>query len=295
MHRHSGVEHWEYIEDPKLLKRAVEDRVASRETEIRLQGGRKHSETTSFYVDADFKSARLWSASTGYDIRLQVGYVLLLRARINMLYLGPQLAAAGKVPGRYSELCPCCGMRFEMGETVEHLFLECQRWGRQRGEILGPVLELARSQAVKMIRSGKSNFPSEASTVLALLLGGRAGGKGLENWLFSRCHVTVPLEEEPDDDASASSSDSSSGGSVASDTSTVFSGASETSEEINLGSARVARFLMSVVAARADIIMGTIPDRQGLFFVSKYGIPIYTSGQRPHGYDRRQQPRLGDG
>ena len=133
---------------------------------------------------------------------------------------------------------------------MEHLFLECQRWERHRGEILGPVLELARSQAVKMIQSGKSNFPSEASTVLALLLGGRAGGKGLENWLFSRCHVTVPLEEEPDDDASATSSDSSSGGSVASDTSTVFSGASNTSEEINLGSARVARFLMSVVAAR---------------------------------------------
>jgi exonuclease III len=295
MHRHSGVEQWEFVEDPRLLKKAVEDRIASRETEIRLRDGRMHSETTRFYVNADFTATRLWSASTGFDVRLQVGYILLLRARINMLYLGPQLAAAGKIPERYSEVCPCCRLRFDGGETMEHLFLECQRWERHRGEILGPVLELARSQAVIMIRSGKSHFQSEASTVLALLLGGRAGGKVLKNWLFSRCHVTVPSEEETDDDASASSSDSSSDSTVASDTSTVFSGASDTSEEITLGSARVARFLMSVVAARADIIMGTIPDRQGLFFVSRYGIPLYTPGQRPVGYDRRQQPRLGDG
>ena len=66
---------------------------------------------------------------------------MLSQCRTNGFWTVRKRARRGLITNqKYNRTCPCCNSTGEMGETVEHLLIECQRWKEERERYMGDII-----------------------------------------------------------------------------------------------------------------------------------------------------------
>ena len=109
------------------------------------------------------------------QVRLGRGLCMLSQCRTNGFWTARKRSRAGLITNRkYKRTCPCCNIRGEKGETVEHILIECQRWKEERERYMGNI-----------IRDIMAMGPVEQKDMVTLLLGGESSGRRLVSWLPS--------------------------------------------------------------------------------------------------------------
>jgi len=248
---------------PRVLVELVQACIMERECGIRRGLSRPTGARTVWYEGAGFARQPLTRARVGGGPGDQAGLALILRCRIGAFVTVPTLVSWKRMPQRYMEKCPFCGMM--EGETLEHLVFRCVRWRALR----------AKSHMAELIATVQALGPNLAlgfdQQWLAWLLGGSRANCRVHRWMPDG--PTGALEQ---DEAPFNGADSDSEASVG----TSASGDGSLLDRNQAGAITLARFLMTVVRRRANIIRSRWGSHAN---EALDGVPHTSTGQRPDG------------
>ena len=245
---------WQSLE-PKVLAEVVKACILERECGIRRNLTRPSGARTVWYEGAGFDKHPLTRSRVGGSPKDQAGLALIVRCRIGAFVTVPTLVGWKRMPHRYLRKCPFCGM--DEPETLEHLVFTCGRWRVLRTE---PHM----AELIAKVRTLGPNFALGFDQQrLAWLLGGSCDNRWVHGWMMGE---PTGVTAQQNCDSSVDSSSSNGDGSQM--------------ERNPAGATTLARFLMSVVSLRANIIR----SRWGSYASEAFdGVPHTSTGQRPDG------------
>lgn len=118
------------------------------------------------YLKRGYLNLTGWLSISMYYPRLNEGFKVLTMMRAGTFRTALMLTNMGILPLKWKTACPCCLNVSQNGpETIEHIILECPKWGSVRKET-------KLSEAISLTLGGNSvrNLPSKER--VGLLLGG---------------------------------------------------------------------------------------------------------------------------
>jgi hypothetical protein len=248
---------------PKVLVEVVQACIMERECGIRRDISWPTGERTLWYEGAGFNRNPLTWTRVGGRPQDQAGLALILRCRIGAFVNVHTLVSWNRMPQRYMDKCPFCGM--EEGETLERLVFRCVRWRALR----------AKAHMAELIANVQALGPNFAlgfdQQRLAWLLGGSPANRWVHRWMPDAPTVAL-VEEEATSEVADLDTEASVGTSTSGDGSLL--------ERNQAGAITLARFLMTVVHRRANIIRSRWGPHAN---EALDGVPHTPMGQRPDG------------
>jgi exonuclease III len=144
-----------------------------------------NSATAKRYDEAGFHRTRKYVRISAGFPRVALGVRELVRARTGSLWTGRRAARAGLIGARFKEVCPCCEQMCG-GEGLSHLLFQCDRWMKQRGEMLSGLsrgLSDALGVEDDAVRVRLLLGGSEDAALRRAWVGGSAGEGQVGDWL----------------------------------------------------------------------------------------------------------------
>ena len=253
---------WQALEPTRLVE-MVKACIMERECGLRRNLLRSTAAQTIWYEGAGFERSPLTRARVGGRPKDQAGLALVLRCRIGAFVTIPTLVSWKRVPLRYLEKCPFCNRNEP--ETLEHLVFRCVRWRQWR-------IETHMAELITEVRRlGPNSVLGFDQQHLAWILGGNRDLCGVHGWMPGQ-PTGASVQQDTDSVVNADDTE----GSVGSST----SGYGSSLERNQAGAITLARFLMTVVGLRANIIRSRWGSHASETFD---GVPYSSTGQRPDG------------